>query len=424
MIKRRFSEIAMALSLAVIFAVPPASVLAGDYRLGVSDRVKIKVQEWPDLGGEYTVTPDGVISLPMIGNIDAVGLRLNDLAKEISDRLQRRYEGAERILAAIEIAQYRPFAILGDVQKPGQYPYRPGLTVLEAISIAGGYYRPELGLLRLGRDVALATGEINTQDVKLNGLIAHEARLSAVLDGREDIPLPPELVKLKDDPAVSRIMKNEQAALALENETRRSDRAALERINLLYQNEIGSLRGQVQALSEEKESIGTQLNQLRSMAARGLALSPTVFALERSFAQVANEQMSAETAIVTANENITLAEQRINQLQQERNRLNSKDLQQTRDEIAETRAKIETATLLLQEAQTGAPAEARERLSQDGERPHFVILRRDGDTMRQVVADETTLVAADDVIKVPTIRPPAAVPSSSVNLSRAEQPER
>ena len=248
------------------------------------------------------MTPDGVISLPMIGNIDAVGLRLNDLAKEISDRLQRRYEGAERILAAIEIAQYRPFAILGDVQKPGQYPYRPGLTVLEAISIAGGYYRPELGLLRLGRDVALATGDINTQNVKLNWLIAREARLSAVLDGREDIPLPPELVKLKDDPAVSRIMKNEQAALALENETRRSDRAALERINLLYQNEIGSLRGQVQALSEEKESIGTQLNQLRSMAARGLALSPTVFALERSFAQVSNEQMSAETAIVSARE--------------------------------------------------------------------------------------------------------------------------
>jgi protein involved in polysaccharide export with SLBB domain len=424
MTEKKIRRIAAALSLAIVVALPPASVLAGDYKLGISDRVKIKVQEWPDLSGEYTVTADGVISLPLIGNIDAVGQRPNDLAQEISDRLQRRSQGAERILAAVEISQYRPFAIMGDVQRPGQYPYRPGLTVLEAISIAGGYYRPELGLLRFGRDVVLATGDINTQKVKLNGLIAHEARLSAVLDGREDIPLPPELVKLKDDPAVSRTMKNEQAALALENETRRSERAAFESIKLLYQNEIGTLRGQVQALSEEKESIGTQLNQLRSMAARGLALSPTVFALERSFAQVSNEQMSAETAIVRANENITLAEQRINQLQQERNRLNSKDLQQARDEIAETRAKIETATLLLHEAQTSAPAEARERLSQDGERPQFVILRRDGDTMRQVVADETTLVAADDVIKIPTVRLPAAVPNSSVNLSQAEQPER
>src|ERR1700738_4288164 len=83
MIKRRFIEIAVALGLAVIFAAPPASVLAGDYRLGVSDRVKIKMQEWPDLGGEYTVTPDGVISLPLIGNIDAVGLSLKDLGQEI-----------------------------------------------------------------------------------------------------------------------------------------------------------------------------------------------------------------------------------------------------------------------------------------------------------------------------------------------------
>ena len=134
----------------MVVAVAPATVLAGDYKLGISDKVKIKVQEWPDLAGEYTVNPDGVVSLPLIGNINVVGLNLNDLAREISDRLQRRSEGTERAFAAVEIAQYRPFAILGDVQKPGQYPYRPGLTVLEAISVAGGYYRPELGIRRSG----------------------------------------------------------------------------------------------------------------------------------------------------------------------------------------------------------------------------------------------------------------------------------
>ena len=129
----------------MVVALAPATVLAGDYKLGISDKVKIKVQEWPDLAGEYTVNPDGVVSLPLIGSINVVGLNLNDLAREISDRLQRRSEGTDRAFAAVEIAQYRPFAILGDVQKPGQYPYRPGLTVLEAISVAGGYYRPELG---------------------------------------------------------------------------------------------------------------------------------------------------------------------------------------------------------------------------------------------------------------------------------------
>ena len=261
MIKRRFSEIAIALCLALIFGALPASVLADDYRLGVSDRVKIKVQEWPDLGGEYTVASEGFVSLPLIGNIDTVGLRLNDLAQEISNRLQRRSKGTERVLAAVEIAQYRPFSIMGDVQRPGQYPYRPGLTVVEAISVAGGYYRPELGLLRLGRDVAVANGEIRTESAKLNRLIAREARLSATLEEREDIPLPPELAKQKDDPEITAIVKNEQSSFALENATRRSEQAALDNIKSLYQNESGSLRGQVQALKQEQDSIGTQLSK-------------------------------------------------------------------------------------------------------------------------------------------------------------------
>jgi exopolysaccharide production protein ExoF len=138
MTKRKSRNITAVLSLAIVVAVTPATVLAGDYRLGISDKLKIKVQEWPDLAGEYTVTPEGAVSLPLIGNINVVGLNLNDLAQEISNRLQQRSAEAERAWAAVEIVQYRPFAILGDVQKPGQYPYRPGLTVIEAISVAGG----------------------------------------------------------------------------------------------------------------------------------------------------------------------------------------------------------------------------------------------------------------------------------------------
>jgi len=421
MIKRRFREIAAALGLAALFAALSAPVMAGDYKLGISDRVKIRVQEWPDLNGEYTVTPGGVVSLPLIGNISAVGMDLDDLAKEISDRLQQRSERGERFFTAVEIAQYRPFAIMGDVQKPGQYPYRPGLTVIEAISIAGGYYRPELGLLRLGRDVAVASGDIHTQSTRLNRLLAREARLTAAIDGRNDIPLPPELAKQKDDPEIAAIMKNEQDALALENAMKRSERAAVESIKSLYQNEIESLHGHGQALTQEHDAIETQLNQLRTMAARGLALAPTMFALERSVAQVASQQMSTETEIVRAQESIELAEQRVRQAQQDRRVVETKDLETTRDDIANAREKIVTATQLLHEAQTSAPAEARERLSGSGDRPSFTILRRDGEAMREVTADETTLVAPDDVIKIPTVRLPSG---TFLNLSRADSPER
>lgn len=423
---KKIYAIVTALSLVVILAAPSAPVLADDFRLGVSDRVKIKVQEWPDLSGEYTVTPDGDVSLPLIGNIKASGLRLNDLTKEISDRLQQRSKGSERVLTAVEIVQHRPFAIMGDVQRPGEYPYRPGLTVVEAISIAGGYYRPELGLLRLGRDATIANGDIRTQSARLNRLIAREARLSAAFEGREDIPLAPELAKQKDDPEISAIIRNEQDALALENAMKRSEAAALESIKLLYENEIETLHGHVQALAQEQDSIGTQLKELRAMAARGLALAPTMFSLERSLAQVASQQMATETAVVRAKENITLAQQRVTDVQQERRRLVTKELDKTRDEIAEARTKIVTATQLVHEAQTSAPAEARDRSSQDGERPSFTILRRgDGGTIREFAADEKTLVLPGDVIKIPTtVRLPSVDISSGDNLSRAASLER
>jgi len=399
------------------------SVDAEDYKLGIADRLKVKVQEWPDLNGEYAVTPDGVVSLPLIGNIDVIGLRLNDLTQEISNRLARRSEGAERPLAAAEIVQYRPFSIVGDVQRPGEYPYRPGLTVLQAISLAGGYYRPEVGLFRLDRDVAVARGDIRTLSIKQTRLIARAARLTAMLAGRSDILLPPEFNEQKDNSVIRAIMESERAALGMANDAVHSERMALDEIKTLYRQEIASLRGQIEALAQEDTTIQQQLKDMRSLSARGLALMPTLFNLERAAAQIANEKMSLQTAIVRAEESITLAEHRLRERDLERDRVNTRDLQQTKEELADVRARLRTAADLLAEAQISAPAEARERLSDEGQRPDFTLIRRDGETTRELAADETTLVVPNDVIKIPKIPSKAYGTGNSTNLSQVENPE-
>ena len=422
MTRKEFQTITLAMS--IVLALAAKSAAAEEYRLGIADRVKVKVQEWPDLGGEYNVTADGFVSLPLIGNIEAVGLRLDDLAREISDRLQRRGEGVERPLPAIEIAQYRPFSILGDVQRPGQYAYRPGLTVLEAVGMAGGYFRPELGLLRLDRDMAQAKGEIRTLLQKQNRLLARETRLMATLAGREEVAPPSEFADQRDNPAISEIMEGERAALAIDRETTRSAKEALEKITTLYQNEITSLRGQLDALGQERQSIGEQLKQLRSLSARGLALSPTMFTLERSFAQVANEQMNVGSGIVRAQERIAVAEQQADEQSLTRRRDHEKELQQTRDELAEVRGKIRTQGDLLTEAQITAPAEARQRLAERSQQSSFILIRKDKDATREIAADETTLVLPDDIIKVPMIRSKAYASDGAINLSRAATAEQ
>src|ERR1700676_223002 len=416
---KRFCDISIVLSIALTCAAVPA--FGDDYRLGTSDRLKIKVQEWPELAGEYTVTVDGSVSLPTIGNINAAGLHVKELAKEIADRLRKRAAGAERPFAAVEGVQCRPFSIVGDVQRPGEYPYRPGLTVLQAIGIAGGYYRsPEPGLLRLDRDIAIAKGDIRTLLLKQNRLVARASRLAAALSGQEEVRFPPELVNQKDNPAISAIVESERAALALENDAARSEASALENIKSLYQREIGSLRGQITALTQERGAIQQQLNDLRSLSAKGLALMPTLFALERELAQVINAQMSAETAITRAEESIALAEQRVFEHAIERSRTNTRDLQHTEDEIAEVRARMGMPAPRLNRAQISAPTEARERLAESGQRANVTLIRKDGEIRREIAADETTLVEPNDIIKVPMITRGPLTASGYTNVLRAE----
>ncbi|MGY4158548.1 exopolysaccharide production protein ExoF [Bradyrhizobium sp. USDA 4461] len=416
---RKALLIAVAINVAVILAIP--SAFAQAYKLGASDRVKIKVQEWPDLTGEYTVAADGAIALPLIGDVDAAGRRPNDLAREISDRLQRRSEDSERPVTAVEIIQYRPFSIVGDVQRPGQYPYRPGLTVLGAISIAGGYYRPEFGLLRLDRDMAMAQGELRTLSMKQYRLLAREARLTAALAGRTDIVVPPQLDR-KDNPEISSILQDERSALELENNAVRSEQAEFEKLKALYESETESLRGQVSALAQERDSTQEQLKQFRALSARGLALAPTVFSMERSLAQIVNEQLTIQTSIVRAQESVALATRQLHERMQERMKADTRDLEQTRDNIAEVRARIKTQGDLLTEAQIGAPAEARERLAQKDRRSGFTLVRRTGDATEEIVADEADPVQPDDIIKIPTIH--SAPYEVSLESSPSEKAQR
>lgn len=110
----------------------------GPYVLGAGDTVRIIVFNQKQLTDTYELDDSGTIDLPLLGVIRAAGLTTPELAQKISSRLK-----AGGILlypsVAVEITRYRPFYILGEVNKPGQYPFRPGMTVLTAVSLAGGF---------------------------------------------------------------------------------------------------------------------------------------------------------------------------------------------------------------------------------------------------------------------------------------------
>jgi protein involved in polysaccharide export with SLBB domain len=107
------------------------------YVLGPSDRVRLKVYGEQDITGEYEVDTNGYISVPLAGRVKAAGLNTRQLEKAVAGALSRGLLKDPRVNA--EVATYRPFFILGEVKKAGEYPYKSGLTVLDAVASAGGY---------------------------------------------------------------------------------------------------------------------------------------------------------------------------------------------------------------------------------------------------------------------------------------------
>lgn len=112
------------------------------YRLGAGDKLRITVFGEDTLSGEYLVPGEGNIAFPLIGDVKATGLTVDELQKEVEDKLRDGYLKDPHV--SVEVLNYRPFYILGEVMKPGEYPYTNGLTVLNAVATANGFtYRAD-----------------------------------------------------------------------------------------------------------------------------------------------------------------------------------------------------------------------------------------------------------------------------------------
>jgi polysaccharide export outer membrane protein len=121
---------------------PPSGAQSMDYLLGTGDKVRVTVYGEPSLSGEFFVTGSGLMSLPLIGEVKAGGMTVGQFQQAVQKALSDGYLKEPRVSA--EVLTFRPFYILGEVEKPGTYPYTSGLTVLNAVATAGGFtYRAD-----------------------------------------------------------------------------------------------------------------------------------------------------------------------------------------------------------------------------------------------------------------------------------------
>ena len=129
------------LALAALFG--SQALLASDaglsnYRLGSGDKISITVFDEPELSiSKVRLSDAGTVSYPMLGEIKVLGLTVSQLENLVTGKLKGKYLVDPQVSVSIE--EYRKFYVNGMVKSPGGFPYQPGLTVRQAVSLAGGF---------------------------------------------------------------------------------------------------------------------------------------------------------------------------------------------------------------------------------------------------------------------------------------------
>jgi len=112
------------------------------YRLGSGDKLRVIVFGEEDLSGEFQVDSEGQVSMPLIGQVPAGGSTLREFESAVTERLMQGYLNDPKV--SVEVLNYRPFYIFGEVNEGGEYPYQAGMSVLNAVAVAGGFtYRAD-----------------------------------------------------------------------------------------------------------------------------------------------------------------------------------------------------------------------------------------------------------------------------------------
>ena len=121
------------------------------YRLGVGDRLKVSVFGEQDLSGAFDVNATGNVPLPLIGDVPAKGRAIADFRDAVARKLAEGYLKSPKV--TVEVLNYRPIYVHGEVKNGGEFPFKNGLKLRDAIAVAGGYtYRANQSYVLLTRE--------------------------------------------------------------------------------------------------------------------------------------------------------------------------------------------------------------------------------------------------------------------------------
>jgi polysaccharide biosynthesis/export protein ExoF len=422
----------LALVLAALLGLG-APVRAADtgYRLGPQDKVRIRVWEWRPatsepfewsaLNGDFAVDPSGMLSVPLIGPVRAEGATTAEIATNVAEKLKAVAGLMKAPNAAVEIAQYRPFYIVGSVDKPGEYPYRPGMTVIQAITIAGGYYRPEVSLSRFDREAIIAQGDIKVSEAQRIALVMKRDRLEAESRGDQSVTFSDEVLQRQGETLVAQGMREETMIFATRRQSLQAQIDLLVQANGLLEEELRTLGAKSATQLKQNELARRELDNINSLMNRGLAVSGRQLAVEQNVAQMESMMLDLSLAAARTRQDMSRNQRNIAELRNQRANEVLKELRETQVNLDQVMERLSTYQGLLYESQVTAPQQQLQR-ADAAMRLEFHILRRQDGNLNEIAAEAAAPVLPGDIIRVQRplqVRTSNAPPDTALARARA-----
>jgi exopolysaccharide production protein ExoF len=379
------------------------------YRLGPQDKIRVKVTEWrPNTGdvyewsalsGDFIISATGTASIPIIGSVQAGGLTTSELGQRLSEQLKKVAGLVSSPSAAIDIIQYRPFYVDGIVERPGEYAFRPGMSVIQAISIAGGIYRPESTLARMQRETIIAQGDIRFNETQRFALLLRRDRLLSEARDAEKVTFSDEVLKYPDTQVARQGMDEEQALFASRRTTIRTQLDQFEQSKSLLQDELKTLASKSVTQQRQYDLVRKELDNINSLIDKKLAVQPRQLSVEQNLAQIESQNLDLILATQRAKQEISRIDRlKTEQLNQRQTEI-SKELRETQVTLRQATDRIRSLQLLTQEFALGGLQDDSEQ-SGDTSRLRFTILRPGPDGLESMPAEQNDAVQAGDIVKV------------------------
>ena len=362
------------------------------YRLYAGDRLKIRFldrYDREDLNGEYVINDNGQLRLPRIGVFDAQNKSTADLERDIQKSIENRGEKAGSF--SIEISRQRPFYVVGLANRPGSYVFLPGLTVLHALSLAGGLYRSPLTSMA---DIMREKRTLTDNFEQIMGLLARRARLEAERNDSPSIGIPRELSQFEPTRA-ARLIENEQTVLQRSREADRREKAAFESVVALTNREIENYRSEIARIERRIEEQSGIFKQLKELHIAKVINQQRLFESISALDNLHRDKQGTLAGLARASTDFEKAQRDLSMLTLDRKVKVEKELTETQRELDRHKA------LAAQTRELVAGLDTLASNDRSGQIVSYKIMRRNsaGRTVF-IAATETTPIMPGDVIEI------------------------